>query len=91
MAGLADAPKSEWSVSERPGMRIEDHQQLVKLNLQAHQSATACSDEFVLEAPLKFEKPGVLVHELLAIGTWKQSVCLLASAQHVYALLSTMR
>ncbi|CAM9362081.1 unnamed protein product [Discosporangium mesarthrocarpum] len=58
-------PSSSW---------FHQHQQLVKLNLQAHQSAMARADEFVLEALLTFDKLEVLVHELLAIEAWKQFV-----------------
>ena len=45
---------------------------MAKLNLQAHQSAMARSDEYVLEALLTFDKLGVVVHELLAIEAWKE-------------------
>ncbi|CAM9623799.1 unnamed protein product [Choristocarpus tenellus] len=50
---------------------FDQHQRLVKLNLQAHQSAMARSDEYVLEALLTFDKLGVLMHEILAIEAWK--------------------
>ncbi|CAM9177148.1 unnamed protein product, partial [Hapterophycus canaliculatus] len=52
---------------------FEQHRRLAKLNLQAHQSAMARSDEYVLEALLTFEKLGVVVHELLAIEAWKEA------------------
>lgn len=51
---------------------FEQHRRLAKLNLQAHQSAMARSDEYVLEALLTFDKLSVVVHELLAIEAWKE-------------------
>jgi zinc finger MYND domain-containing protein 10 len=60
---IADVGSSAW---------LDQHQQIVKLNLQAHQSAMARSDEFVLEALQTFNKVGVLVHELLLIEAWKE-------------------
>lgn len=51
---------------------FEQYRRLAKLNLQAHQSAMARSDEYVLEALLTFDKLGVVVHELLAIEAWKE-------------------
>lgn len=51
---------------------FEQYRRLAKLNLQAHQSAMARSDEYVLEALLTFDKLGVVVHELLAIEAWNQ-------------------
>lgn len=51
---------------------FEQHRRLAKLNLQAHQSAMARSDEYVLEALMTFEKLGVVVHELLAIEAWRE-------------------
>lgn len=51
---------------------FDQHRRLAKLNLQAHQSAMARSDEYVLEALLTFDKLGVVVHELLAIEAWKE-------------------
>ena len=60
---IADVGSSAW---------LDQHQRIVKLNLQAHQSAMARSDEFVLEALQTFNKVGVLVHELLLIEAWKE-------------------
>lgn len=51
---------------------FDQHRRLAKLNLQAHQSAMARSDEYILEALLTFDKLGVVVHELLAIEAWKE-------------------
>ncbi|CAM9495957.1 unnamed protein product [Ectocarpus sp. 4 AP-2014] len=53
---------------------FEQNRRLAKLNLQAHQSAMARSDEYVLEALVTFDKLGVVVHELLAIEAWKEFV-----------------
>ena len=59
---------------------FEQYRRLAKLNLQAHQSAMARSDEYVLEALLTFDKLGVVVHELLAIEAWKEVSPLLCTA-----------
>ena len=58
---------------------MEQHRNLEKLNLQAHQSAMSNSDEYVLEAILTFEKLDVLIHDLIVIEAWKEHVypCLL--------------
>lgn len=56
----------------RNGSWFEQYRRLAKLNLQAHQSAMARSDEYVLESLLTFDKLGVVVHELLAIEAWKE-------------------
>lgn len=53
---------------------LQQHLDLVQLNHQAHQSAAAKSDEFVIEAILTFDKMPVIVHELLLIEAWKQFV-----------------
>ena len=56
------------------GAWFEQHRRLEKLNLQAHQSAMANSDEFVLEAILTFAKLEVLIHDLMVIEAWKEFV-----------------
>lgn len=58
---------------------MEQHRNLEKLNLQAHQSAMSNSDEYVLEAILTFDKLDVLIHDLIVIEAWKEHVypCLL--------------
>jgi hypothetical protein len=53
---------------------MKQHEQLEKLNLQAHSSAKAHADEFVLEACLTFDKLEVLVRDLLLIEVWKEQV-----------------
>ena len=53
---------------------IEQHVNIEKLNLQAHQSAMTNSDEYVIEALLTFDKVKVLIHDLLIIEAWKQYV-----------------
>ena len=45
-----------------------------KLNLQAHENAISNSDEYVLEAIITFDKVDVLIHDLLTIEVWKESV-----------------
>ncbi|CAM9208150.1 unnamed protein product [Chrysoparadoxa australica] len=62
---VEEVGSSEW---------LEQHRRLVKLNLQAHQSAMARSDEFVLEALLTFDKVHDIVHELLLVEAWKEFV-----------------
>jgi hypothetical protein len=58
---------------------MEQHRNVERLNLQAHQSALGNSDEYVLEALLTFDKLDFLVHDLLVIEAWKENVypCLL--------------
>lgn len=53
---------------------MEQHRYLEQLNLQAHQSAIAQSDDFVGEAFVTFEKVPVLVHELLAVEVWRENI-----------------
>ena len=53
---------------------MAQHEALERLNLQAHQSAQARSDEFVLEAFLTFEKLRELVRELLVAEAWRERV-----------------
>ena len=56
------------------GKWLEQHKALQKLNLQAHINASANADEFVSEAFITFEKLPTLVHELIAIETWKRHI-----------------
>ncbi len=53
---------------------MAQHRVLEQLNLQAHQNAVANAEEFVTESLLTFEKLPVLVHELLAVEAWRESV-----------------
>lgn len=53
---------------------LDQHQTCEKLNLQAHQSAMANTEEFVLESFLTFEKIEVLIHNLIVMETWKEFV-----------------
>ena len=53
---------------------IAQHLNIEKLNLQAHQNAMTNSDEYVIEAILTFGKMEVLIHDLLIIEAWKESV-----------------
>lgn len=53
---------------------MEQHRRIEKLNLQAHQNAMSNSDEYVMEAVLTFDKLGVLIHDLILIEAWKESV-----------------
>jgi len=56
------------------GEWMEQHRRLEKLNLQAHQSAASNNEEFVLEAILTFGMIETLIHDLLIIEAWKESV-----------------
>jgi len=53
---------------------MQQHKRLVKLNQQAHENAMSNSDEYVLEAILTFDKIEILIHDLLLIEIWKESV-----------------
>lgn len=53
---------------------MQQHKRLEQLNLQAHENAISNSDEYVLEAILTFDKIEVLIHDLLLIEVWKESV-----------------
>lgn len=53
---------------------FEQHRMIEKLNLQAHHNAMTNSDEYVLEAILTFDKLHTLIHNLIVIETWKESV-----------------
>jgi zinc finger MYND domain-containing protein 10 len=53
---------------------MAQHERLERLNFQAHQSAKAHSDEFILEAVLTFDKLETLVHDLLLIEAWREEV-----------------
>mmetsp|Transcript_23940 Transcript_23940/g.39924 ORF Transcript_23940/g.39924 Transcript_23940/m.39924 type:complete len:490 (-) Transcript_23940:232-1701(-) len=53
---------------------LEQHRCLEKLNIQAHQNAVRNSDPFVMEAILTFSKIETLIHDLLLIEVWKESI-----------------
>lgn len=74
-------PNSDFVVSTCSW--FEQLRQLAKLNFQAHQSAMARSDEFILESLVTFDKLGVVVHELLAVEAWKEVSALKDSAEEV--------
>eukprot|EP01036_Dinobryon_divergens_P029944 gene29944-39117_t len=57
---------------------LEQHKNMEKLNLQAHQNAMFNTDEYVLEAILTFDKFETLIHDLVLIDVWKE---------HIYPLL----
>lgn len=62
---IEDVGSSRW---------LDQHAQMEKLNLQAHQSAVTNSDEYVIESLLTFSKLEVLIHDLLIIEAWKENV-----------------
>ena len=62
---VEDVGSSRW---------LDQHAQLEKLNLQAHQSAMSNSDEYIIESLLTFSKLEVLIHDLLIIEAWKENV-----------------
>ena len=53
---------------------MKHHDQVEKLNIQAHHSALSKHDEFVVDSFNTLEKVDVLVHDLLAIEMWKDKV-----------------
>ena len=53
---------------------MKQHEQIEKLNVQAHSNALNNRDPFVLEAFLTFEKMQLLVHELIAIELWRTNI-----------------
>lgn len=87
LAVIVDANEAERIVEKLVRFEIQEvgsskwmdqHRQLERLNLQAHQNAMTNSDEYVMEAFLTFNKVSLLIHDLLAIEAWKE---------HVYPLL----
>jgi hypothetical protein len=66
--GLQEFPLEEIGSSEW----IKQHEKIEKLNLQAHQSAQAHADEYIMEACLTFDKIETLLKELLNIEGWKE-------------------
>lgn len=62
---LLEVGTSQW---------MDQHRQLEKLNLQAHQNTLSNSDEYVMEAFLTFSKLETLIHDLILIEIWKESV-----------------
>ena len=57
---------------------------LQRLNHQAHASAQASSDDFILSAMLTFSKLKLLVAELVAIETWRERLlpAVIAQLEH---------
>ena len=53
---------------------LTQHQNLERLNMQAHQSASSNSDEYVLEAIMTFGKIDLLIHDLITIEAWKENI-----------------
>jgi len=52
---------------------LQQHEMIVKLNLQAHVNASQQRDEFVLEAMVLHEKMPLIIRELIASELWKQN------------------
>ena len=65
MFDIEEVGNSDW---------MEQHRRIEKLNVQAHQSASANNEEYVLEAVLTFDKMDVLIHDLLIIEAWKENI-----------------
>jgi hypothetical protein len=53
---------------------LRQHHVVSRLNAQAHTSARASSDDFVLASCLTFDKLPVLLEELLAAEAWREEV-----------------
>ncbi|KAJ8614488.1 hypothetical protein CTAYLR_000743 [Chrysophaeum taylorii] len=62
---LRDVGSKKW---------MKQHIALERLNKQAHISARAKSDEFVLEAMLTFNKMSVLIYDLVLLEAWRERV-----------------
>lgn len=66
--GIQEFPLEEIGSSDW----MKQHERIEKLNLQAHQSAQAHADEYIMEACLTFDKVETLLKELLNIEGWKE-------------------
>lgn len=53
---------------------MKQHEQLEKLNIQAHQNALSKHDEYVYEAFISFNKIPLLIHDLLITEAWREKV-----------------
>mmetsp|Transcript_59100 Transcript_59100/g.103912 ORF Transcript_59100/g.103912 Transcript_59100/m.103912 type:complete len:436 (-) Transcript_59100:38-1345(-) len=62
---ISEVGTSQW---------MEQHRKFEKLNIQAHQNAMTNSEEFILASFLTFNKLDTLLHDLLLIEIWKESV-----------------
>ncbi|TPX40706.1 hypothetical protein SeLEV6574_g06465 [Synchytrium endobioticum] len=62
---LLDVGSSPW---------IRQHQDLERLNIQAHYNVLNQNEEFITEALITFDKIPTLIHELLVIHLWKTKV-----------------
>lgn len=80
---ILDVSEAERYVEELEKFSLEEvgssrwmmqHERIEKLNLQAHISANSKHDEYVLEAISTFGKMETLIHDLLLIEIWKDSV-----------------
>jgi hypothetical protein len=62
---ISDVGSEEW---------MKQHENLEKLNIQAHHNAQTKHDEYVYEAFLSLNKLPLLVHDLLVIEAWREKI-----------------
>ncbi|TPX32886.1 hypothetical protein SmJEL517_g04092 [Synchytrium microbalum] len=62
---ISDVGSSKWT---------RQHQDLERLNIQAHYNVLNQNEEFITEALITFDKIPTLIHELLVINLWKTKV-----------------
>lgn len=53
---------------------FRQHEQLDRLNIQAHKNAMGGSDEYVMEAFVTGDKISHLIHTLLSAEAWKEKI-----------------
>lgn len=53
---------------------LQQHDDIERLNIQAHLNAVAMRDDFIAEALITHQKMPVLIHELIAIELWREKV-----------------
>lgn len=63
--GIKDVASKSW---------LLQHEEIEKINIQAHLNAVAMRDDFIAEALISMQKMPVLVHELVAIELWRDKV-----------------
>ena len=70
---------------------MNQRERIEQLNLQAHKSASSNEDEYVVEEFIVSEKLPVLVHQLIAIETWKSKVLPLIFREMAESMKSSMK
>ena len=70
---------------------MKQRELIEQLNMQAHHNVVSNHDEFIVEAFISFEKVPVLIHELIAIETWKLRVAPLIEDELVKNCKNSMK